>query len=72
MEQQQRIGRATLFIYALPGFALAMPTIPAYVYLPTFYAETLGQGLGALERAGAGPACDEMSALTDEVLAAIG
>lgn len=36
------------------------------------YAETLGQGLGALERAGAGPACDEMSALTDEVLAAIG
>lgn len=48
MEQQQRIGRATLFIYALPGFALAMPTIPAYVYLPTFYAETLGLGLAAV------------------------
>ena len=48
MEQQQRIGRPTLFIYALPAFALAMPTIPAYVYLPTFYAETLGLGLAAV------------------------
>lgn len=48
MEQQQRVGRPTLFIYALPAFALAMPTIPAYVYLPTFYAETLGLGLAAV------------------------
>ena len=36
------------------------------------YAESLGQGLGAGERAKNGPARDEISALTDEVLAAIG
>lgn len=45
MAQGDSIGRRTLLIYALPAFALAMPTIPAYVYLPTFYAETLGLGL---------------------------
>ena len=39
------IDRKTLIAYALPALALAMPTIPAYVYLPTFYAETLGLGL---------------------------
>jgi Na+/melibiose symporter-like transporter len=42
------IGRPTLLIYALPAFALAMPTIPAYVYLPAFYAETLGLGLATV------------------------
>ncbi|WP_295046905.1 ParA family partition ATPase [uncultured Paracoccus sp.] len=36
------------------------------------YAETLGQGVGALERVRSGPARDEVTALTDEVLAAIG
>ncbi len=36
------------------------------------YAETLGQGVGALERARSGHARDELAALTDEVLAAIG
>ncbi len=41
------MGRKTLVLYALPALALAMPTIPAYVYLPTFYAETLGLGLTA-------------------------
>lgn len=35
------------------------------------YAETLGQGLGAVERARSGPARDEIVALTDEVLAAV-
>lgn len=34
-------------LYALPAFALAMPTIPLYVYLPTFYADALGIGLAA-------------------------
>lgn len=43
-----RTGRWSLLIYAAPAFALAMPTIPAYVYLPTFYAETLGLGLSAV------------------------
>ncbi|MFC3169916.1 ParA family partition ATPase [Paracoccus fontiphilus] len=36
------------------------------------YAETLGQGVGALERARSGPARDEVVKLTDEVLAALG
>ncbi|MBU3030688.1 ParA family partition ATPase [Paracoccus marinaquae] len=36
------------------------------------YAETLGQGFGAVERVRNGPARDEMVSLTDEVLAAIG
>lgn len=36
------------------------------------YAETLGQGLGAVEGARTGPARDEMAALTDEVVAAMG
>ncbi|MFD1882798.1 ParA family partition ATPase [Paracoccus pacificus] len=35
------------------------------------YAETLGQGLGVIERARSGPARDEIDALTDEVLAAV-
>ncbi|MCF3974027.1 ParA family partition ATPase [Paracoccus salsus] len=35
------------------------------------YAETLGQGFGAAERARSGPASDELAALTDEVLSAM-
>ncbi len=35
------------------------------------YAETLGQGLGAVERARTGPARDEIEALTDEILASV-
>jgi len=31
-----------LFAYGGPAFALAMPTIPAFVYLPALYAEGLG------------------------------
>jgi Na+/melibiose symporter-like transporter len=41
------LRRATVVAYALPALALAMPTLPVYVYLPTFYAETLGLGLAA-------------------------
>ncbi|MGB0683319.1 MAG: MFS transporter [Magnetovibrionaceae bacterium] len=37
--------RSDLFFYALPAFSLAMPTLPAYVFLPSFYAEDLGLGL---------------------------
>jgi chromosome partitioning protein len=36
------------------------------------YAETLGQGLGAMEKLRTGPAKDEIIALTDEVLARMG
>jgi GPH family glycoside/pentoside/hexuronide:cation symporter len=31
-----------LLAYALPGLPLAVLTLPAYVYLPTFYAQELG------------------------------
>lgn len=34
------LGRLTA--YALPGFALAMPMIPAFVFLPAFYGAALG------------------------------
>ena len=32
-------------LYALPAYILAYPIIPTFVYLPTFYGETLGLGL---------------------------
>jgi Na+/melibiose symporter-like transporter len=35
-------------LYGLPGLALAMPTIPVFVFLPTLYAETVGLGLAAV------------------------
>lgn len=36
-----------LIAYALPALALAMPTIPIYIYLPSFYATDIGLGLAA-------------------------
>lgn len=36
------IGRGRLIAYALPALALSLPTIPAYVYLPGFYADRIG------------------------------
>lgn len=47
MAAASSLRRSTLLLYALPAFALAMPTIPLYVYLPTFYADGLGLGLAA-------------------------
>lgn len=35
-------------LYALPAFVLALPTIPAFVLLPSFYAETMGLGLATV------------------------
>ena len=37
-----------LIAYALPALALAMPTIPVYIYLPSFYATEVGLGLGTV------------------------
>ena len=37
-----------LIAYALPALALAMPTIPIYIYLPSFYATDVGLGLAAV------------------------
>jgi glycoside/pentoside/hexuronide:cation symporter, GPH family len=47
MDRTARLSRSTLAFYAFPAFALAMPTIPVYVYLPTYYADTVGLGLTA-------------------------
>ncbi len=47
MSAESPLARRVLALYALPAFVLALPTIPAYVYLPKFYAETLGLGLTA-------------------------
>ncbi|MEM7209092.1 MAG: MFS transporter [Pseudomonadota bacterium] len=33
------LARSTLLAYALPAIAMAMPVLPVYVLLPTFYAE---------------------------------
>lgn len=45
--QQGEVPLLTLIFYSLPAFALAMPTIPALVFLPTFYARDVGLGLAA-------------------------
>ena len=37
-----RVDGRRLLAYALPGFVLAMPTIPAAIYLPTMYGAELG------------------------------
>jgi Na+/melibiose symporter-like transporter len=42
------LSRAALLAYAAPAVPLAALTLPAYVFLPTFYAEGLGLGLGAV------------------------
>ncbi len=40
-----RMRRPAFWSYVLPGLVLGMPTIPVYVHMPAFYAETLGLGL---------------------------
>jgi chromosome partitioning protein len=57
---------------SLKAAALGADVAQTQVSNRVLYAETLGQGVGALERARSGPARDESAALTDEVLAAIG
>lgn len=37
-----------LLVYGLPALALAIPTIPVYVQLPSFYATEIGLSLGAV------------------------
>ena len=41
-------SQQTLYLYALPAFILAMPTIPLFILLPTYYGEELGLGLAAV------------------------
>ncbi len=40
-----RIASASLLAYAAPALPLAALTLPTYILLPTFYAQTLGLGL---------------------------
>lgn len=42
-----------IFAYGTPAFALAMPTIPAFVYLPALYADSLGLATAGLVLLGA-------------------
>ncbi|MDX2142524.1 MAG: MFS transporter [Rhodospirillaceae bacterium] len=42
MTAPSRLPLSRIGFYALPGFALAMPTIPAAVFLPSVYATELG------------------------------
>ena len=42
-----------LAAYSAPAFALAMPTIPAFVYLPALYAQSLGLATAGLVLLGA-------------------
>nr|WP_298689319.1 MFS transporter [uncultured Dongia sp.] len=39
--------RGGYLVYSLPALALAVPTLPAHVLLPSFYADNLGLGLAA-------------------------
>lgn len=40
-------GRLQHFLYGLPALALMVPTLPAHVLIPTFYAQEMGLGLAA-------------------------
>lgn len=40
-------GRPAHLLYSLPALALAIPTLPAHVLVPTYYAQSLGLGLAA-------------------------
>ncbi|WP_340119522.1 MFS transporter [Pelagibius sp. 7325] len=42
------LSRTILLAYGLPGLPLAAVLLPLFVYLPTFYAETLGLGFAVV------------------------
>jgi len=48
MPHTSQVPQVTLWAYALPGFVLAMPTIPAYLFLPTLYAQEIGLAAAGL------------------------
>jgi Na+/melibiose symporter-like transporter len=43
-----QVDRPTLLAYALPGLPSALLGLPLYIYLPSFYADDLGLGLGVV------------------------
>jgi Na+/melibiose symporter-like transporter len=42
------LSRARLLAYGVTGFPLAALGLPLYVYVPTFYAESLGVGMASV------------------------
>lgn len=42
-----KLTKRILFAYALPAFVVALPTIPIYINLPSYYGIELGLGLAA-------------------------
>jgi len=40
-----QVDRGTVLAYGLPGLVTAVPMVPVFTLLPTFYAETVGLGL---------------------------
>jgi len=42
------VPRSVLLAYGLPGLPLATVLLPLFVYLPTFYAESLGLGFAVV------------------------
>ena len=42
MKNKKTNSDGFIWAYSAPAFALSIPTIPAFIYLPTLYAETLG------------------------------
>ena len=48
MSDYSKLRKLHKGLYALPAFVLALPTIPAFVLLPSFYAETMGLGLATV------------------------
>lgn len=68
-----RVGPNTRLSAEVAGKAADLGAAVAATHLVNrvIYAETLGEGAGAVERVRSGPARDEIAGLTDEVLAAI-
>jgi Na+/melibiose symporter-like transporter len=48
MSDYSKLRKLHKGLYALPAFVLALPTIPAFILLPSFYAETMGLGLATV------------------------
>jgi Na+/melibiose symporter-like transporter len=48
LNRPRPLSLGLLIAYGLPGFALAMPTIPAYIFLPAVYGAALGLNAAGL------------------------
>lgn len=48
MSQTQTLSRWQIGLYGLPAVAISVLTLPFFIFIPTFYAETLGLNLAAV------------------------